>query len=94
MVIKRGSREELLSEYYKELYKKEVVEVEYKRLGLKTTVCLLTARNGFEVVGTSACVNPLDYDERLGKFYALSDALNKLDGFIGFLRQEKELRGE
>jgi hypothetical protein len=94
MEIKRGSREELFSDYLKKLYTEDVSKVEYKRLGLKTTVCLVTTRNGFEVVGKSACVNPLDYNEGLGKIYALEDALNSLGGFIGFLRQEQEFRGE
>lgn len=87
MEIKRGQEENKLSDYLKKIYETEVVEVEYKRLGLKTTVCLVIAHNGFEVVGTSACVNPMDYSERLGKIYALEDALNKLDGFIAYLKQ-------
>lgn len=87
MEIQRGSREELLSDYLKTVFRDHVGEVEYKRLGIKTTVCLVTAKNGFEVIGTSSCVNPLDYDERLGKIYALEDALNKLDGFVAYMKQ-------
>ena len=41
--------------------------------------------NGFEVVGSSACINPEDYDLDLGKKYAYEKAFEKLWDVYGFL---------
>lgn len=48
------------------------------KIGEKTTVVLLTLRNGFEVVGTSACVDAAGYDHELGKKYARERAISKV----------------
>lgn len=76
-----------LSDYHKDLFKQWVSKVDFARMGIKTTACLVTLENGFELVGTSACVNPADFDEYLGKKYALIRALNELDSYAGFYRQ-------
>ena len=39
-------------------------EQDYK-LGNKTTCVLLILKNGFEVIGTSACVDPGNYDHEV-----------------------------
>lgn len=78
------------TKYEMELYKKWVMTVEYKKIGRKTTVALLTTEQGFEVVGTSACVDPNNFDAEIGEHYALKDALNKLDELVGFYRQMTE----
>jgi hypothetical protein len=67
----------------------EIVKEEYVRIGVKTTVCCLTLRNGFEITGTSACVDPDDYDLEAGKGWAKKAALSKLDEYVGVLRQQK-----
>lgn len=69
-----------------------VTSVTFHKLGHKTTVAFLTMNNGFELVGTSACVNPDDFSEPIGQHFALVDALNELDGLVGFLRQEQKSR--
>ena len=61
-----------------------IKSVEYHVIGKKTTICLITTYNGFEIVGTSACVNPKDFDKELGEKYALEDAKNNLGKHIGF----------
>lgn len=61
-----------------------IKSVEYQVMGKKTTVCLLTLFNGFEIIGKSACVNPKDFDKELGEKYALEDAKKNLGEFIGF----------
>lgn len=76
-----------LTQYEKKLLEDWVVSQEYQIMGKKTTVCLLTAKNGFEIVGTSACVDPKNFNEEIGRFYALKDALDKLDEVVGFYRQ-------
>lgn len=78
---------ETLGEYNQQLFDKWVANVEFHFMGLKTTACLLTVSNGFEIVGTSACVDPVNFNEAVGKQFALIDALNKMDSFIGFALQ-------
>lgn len=79
-----------LSDYHKALFKQWVSKVDFVRMGVKTTACLVTLENGFELVGTSACVNPADFSEELGKKYSLIHALNELDSYTGFYRQAVE----
>lgn len=65
-----------------------ISEVQYMRVGRKTTICLITLDNGYEIVGTSACVNPNEYDYELGKKYAKEDAVSKMSDIEGFILQE------
>jgi hypothetical protein len=48
----------------KEDLAEQIVKTEYTRVGVKTTICTLTLKNGFEVIGTSACVDPANFDEK------------------------------
>jgi molybdopterin/thiamine biosynthesis adenylyltransferase len=80
---------ESLSKYQTNLMEKWVKQINFYRVGAKTTVAVLTLSNGFEVVGTSACVNPENFDKELGDKYSLIDALDKLDEFNGFYEQTK-----
>lgn len=61
--------------------------INYYILGQKTTVCLLTLHSGFEVVGTSACVDPKDFDKEIGERFALRAAMSRLEELDGFQRQ-------
>jgi len=76
-----------LTEYQKGLLQ-HIVKESYQKVGEKTTIALITLQNGFEIVGTSGCVNPADFDFEIGKHYALVDALTKLGGYVGFYMQE------
>lgn len=76
-----------LTDYQSNLMGEWVDSATYQKMGEKTTVCLLKLKNGFEIVGTSACVNPADYNREIGEHYALTDALSELDGYAGFYRQ-------
>lgn len=53
----------------------------------KTTVCILTLKNGFEVVGTSGVVDKLRFDEELGKKYAHKNAMEKVWELEGYRLQ-------
>lgn len=66
---------------------KSVADVQYQRLGKKTTLCLITLINGFELVGTSACVDPANFDEVIGRELAYKDGLDKLWGYLGYKLQ-------
>jgi hypothetical protein len=48
------------------------------------TVCCLQLKNGFTVIGKSACANPDNFDPELGKELAFDDALQKVYTFIAF----------
>lgn len=72
-----------------ELKDKWVREEHYQKMGQKTTVCVLVLSNGFELVGTSAPVNPLFYERELGEKCALKHAITKLYELNGFAEQEE-----
>jgi hypothetical protein len=57
------------------------------RLGEKTTVVLDTAITGFDTIGTSACVNPNNYDHAIGEGIARRDIKDKIWGHLGFVLQ-------
>jgi len=59
------------------------------KVGKKSTVVCVTLPNGFEIVESAACVDPANYDEELGKKYALEKAKSKVWELLGFQLQEK-----
>ncbi len=53
------------------------------------TICVLTLKNGFSLVGESACADPACYNQALCESLARANALNKawpLEGYL--LRQQ------
>lgn len=67
----------------------KVVKEDYVKIGKKTTICLLTLENGFEIVGISAPVSVKNFNFEIGKKYAKEKAVNKLWELEGYLLQEK-----
>lgn len=57
------------------------------KLGEKTTVVLDTTITGFDTIGTSACVNPNNYDHAIGEGIARRDIKDKIWGHLGFVLQ-------
>lgn len=57
------------------------------RLGEKITVVLDTTITGFDTIGTSACVNPNNYDHAIGEGIARRDIKDKIWGHLGFVLQ-------
>lgn len=53
------------------------------------TVCALTLRNGFIVVGESAAASPANFDQALGRKIARENARNKIWSLEGYLLREK-----
>ena len=52
--------------------------------GTTMTVCLLNLRNGFQVVGESACASPENFNPEIGRKIARDNARNqiwKLEGY-------------
>lgn len=62
-----------------QIYKKEFVKV-----WEKTTVCLLTLNNWFEIVGLSHVFDKNNYNEEIWQQAAYDDAYNKAVEFIAF----------
>lgn len=63
------------------------------------TICTLLLRNGFKVIGESACVDPRNFDEAIGRTYARKNAEShiwKLEGYalaerVRFAQKLREL---
>jgi hypothetical protein len=57
--------------------------------GTTLTVCCLTLRNGYNVVGTSAAASLANFDEELGRKIARSDAREKIWELEGYLLKQR-----
>jgi hypothetical protein len=53
------------------------------------TICVLTLKNGFNTVGTSACVDPAEFNAEIGTQVAFEDALNKIWNLEGYLMKQR-----
>ena len=54
-----------------------------------TTVCALKLKNGFVVIGESACVSPENFNEGIGRQIAFDDARRKIWAFEGYALRNK-----
>jgi len=61
--------------------------VDCRTMGEKTTVVKVTMLNGFEIVESSSCVDPANYDEELGRKICMERIRNKIWELLGFLLQ-------
>lgn len=62
-------------------------KTEVTTMGEKTTVVRAVLRNGFEIVESSSCVSPENYDEELGAEICLEKIRDKVWFLLGFLLQ-------
>lgn len=62
---------------------------ESTKLGSKTCVMLCTLPNGFEIIESSACVDPAKYDQKEGEKYCRERIKNRLWELEGYLLQER-----
>lgn len=53
------------------------------------TVCCLTLRNGFTVLGESACASPENFDAGIGQRVARENAKQKLWPLLGYALKDK-----
>ncbi len=53
------------------------------------TLCVLVLKNGFTVVGKSACASPENFDEALGRKIARDDARNQIWALEGYALRSK-----
>ncbi|HBO3174919.1 TPA: hypothetical protein L4S00_002694 [Pseudomonas aeruginosa] len=57
--------------------------------GTTVTVCCLTLRNGFTVIGESACASAENFDAELGRKIARDNARNKIWQLEGYLLRQR-----
>lgn len=53
------------------------------------TVYVMVLRNGFTIVGKSACASPTNYDAELGRKIARDDARNQIWALEGYLLRSR-----
>lgn len=57
--------------------------------GTTGTFCLLELYNGFTVEGYTACADPQNFNEQIGRLYARKNALAKVWPLAGFLLRQR-----
>jgi hypothetical protein len=62
-------------------------------LGL-LTFCVLVLKNGFTVIGESACVDPKTFDREIGQQIARENAIEKVWPLMGYELKTKLSKGE
>lgn len=67
-----------------------VKAMNFTRIGEKVTVCCITMVNGFEVIAHSACVDPRNFDEAIGRELAYANAFEQLWALEGYLLAERQ----
>jgi hypothetical protein len=53
------------------------------------TFCVLMLRNGFTVVGESACASPENFDAEIGRTIAKANAVQKIWPLMGYALKER-----
>ena len=52
------------------------------------TICIIILENGFKVEGVSACVDPANYDEKIGRECAYENAFEKIWQLEGYMLRQ------
>ena len=68
----------------KEFLESEIKDVEYNRLGGTITHCTIHTKSGFTFTGESACVDPNNFDQKIGEKFAYEQAFEKMWMPYGF----------
>lgn len=53
------------------------------------TICVLVLKNGFTVIGHSACASPENFDAEIGRNIARQNAVQKVWPLLGFALKER-----
>lgn len=68
----------------------QIVDEQYHVFpGTTMTVCALTLKNGFQVVGESAAASPENFDAEIGRKIARDNARNKIWALEGYALKTK-----
>lgn len=70
----------------KDEIKAQILGVEFVATG-KITMCILTSKCGYQIIGTSGTIDTSKFDVELGNKYALEDAFNKLWAFEAYYKE-------
>lgn len=70
------------------LIEETIEHVEYKRMGKKMMICLLTTKNGHEIIGQAGIIDHRNFSEELGKQWALHDAKMNLTSLLAYQVQD------
>lgn len=76
------------AEGMREKIEKVAFVIDPEQLGT-LTICAIQMKNGFQVVGKSACVSADKYDEAFGKKLAFDDAFRQLWALEGYALAEQ-----
>lgn len=71
-----------------------IVKREFQKLGEKTCICVLTLKNGFEVVGYASPVDKNNYTQEIGEQISYNNAVNKIWELEGYLLQQRLYEGQ
>lgn len=66
-----------------------IVNCEYKKISKRTTICLLTLVNGFEVVGESSCASEEKYNKKIGEDVSRKNAVQQIWAYEEYLLRQK-----
>jgi len=66
-----------------------IISEEYAVFSKTLTVCVLTLKNGFNVLGESACASPENFNAELGMKIAKDNAKEKIWVLEGYLLKDK-----
>jgi hypothetical protein len=55
------------------------------------TLCVLILRNGFVIIGKSACVDRANFNEELGKRLAREDAIKQITPYLGWRQADARM---
>lgn len=64
-----------------------IKKTEIMKLGPKTTIVRAILINGFEIVKSSSCIDPNNYDEKIGYETCMESIKNETRKLLGFLLQ-------
>ena len=69
-----------------------VKNTKFMRITERTTVCIVTLANGFEIVGTASCIDVEMYDEAIGNSTSLEHAMKQVQDYLAYQVKELEYR--
>lgn len=67
----------------------KIICQEHPEVSGTLTICVLTMKNGFKVIGKSACAHPENFDAELGQKIAYDDAFKQIWALEGYLLREE-----
>ena len=75
---------------YQEQVENYISYKEFHKVWARTTICLLTLKNWFEIVGVSHVHDARNYDQQIWELTAYQNAFDKLVDFVSFDLKNQE----